>query len=99
MVVSENWIPYETISEKRLVDTLARLREKSVKGLRYDLQPDQPIANVLLQNRKDPVALFVVPAGADEEFEASLDEMIAARPEIGAWIWRVGDGEMPPLPR
>ncbi|MBE0703105.1 MAG: DUF1173 domain-containing protein [Afipia sp.] len=99
MVVSENWIPYETISEKRLVDTLARLREKSVKGLRYDLPPDQPIANVLLQNRKDPVALFVVPARADAEFEAELDEMIAARPEISPWIWRVGDGEMPPLPR
>lgn len=99
MVVSENWIPYETVPEKRLVDTLARLREKSVKGLRYDLQPDQPIANALLQNRKDPVALFVVPAGVGGEFEASLDEMIAARPEIGAWIWRVGAGEMPSLPR
>ncbi|WP_457155947.1 DUF1173 family protein, partial [Mesorhizobium sp. P5_C1] len=51
MVVSENWIPYETVPEKRLVDGLARLREKSVKGLRFDLQPDQPIANALLQNR------------------------------------------------
>ncbi|MDG4890027.1 MULTISPECIES: DUF1173 domain-containing protein [unclassified Mesorhizobium] len=98
MVVSENWIPYETVPEKRLVDGLARLREKSVKGLRYDLQPDQPIANALLQNRNEPVALFVVPAGADESFAASLDEMIAARPEIGAWVWRVGEGDMPPLP-
>jgi len=98
MVVSENWVPYETIPEKRLVDGLARLREKSVKGLRYDLQPDQPIANALLQNRDEPIALFVVPAGADESFEASLDEMIAARPEIGSWVWRVGEGDMPPLP-
>ncbi|MER9217215.1 DUF1173 domain-containing protein [Mesorhizobium sp. M0663] len=98
MVVSENWIPYETILEKRLVDGLARLREKSVKGLRFDLQPDQPIANALLQNRDEPTALFVVPAGADETFEASLDEMIAARPEIGSWVWRVGESDMPPLP-
>jgi len=51
IVVSENWIPYETVPEKRLVDGLARLREKSVKGLRFDLQPDHPIANALLQNR------------------------------------------------
>ncbi|MER8530720.1 DUF1173 family protein [Mesorhizobium sp. M0814] len=98
MVVSENWIPYETVPEKRLVDALARLREKSVKGLRYDLQTDQPIASALLQNRQEPIALFVVPAGADEAFEASLDEMIAARPEIGSWVWRVGEGDMPPLP-
>ncbi|WP_095205290.1 DUF1173 domain-containing protein [Mesorhizobium carmichaelinearum] len=98
MVVSENWIPYETVPEKRLVDALALLREKSVKGLRYDLQPDQPIANALLQNREEPIAFFVVPAGTDGTFEASLDEMIAARPEIGSWVWRVGDGDMPPLP-
>ncbi|MBZ9709863.1 DUF1173 domain-containing protein [Mesorhizobium sp. ESP7-2] len=98
MVVSENWIPYETVPEKRLVDALARLREKSVKGLRYDLQPDQPIANALLQDRQEPIALFVVPAGADKAFDVSLQDMIADRPEIGAWTWRVGDGEMPALP-
>src|SRR5690606_17362042 len=66
MVVSENWIPYENVPEKKLVDALARRREKSVKGLRYDLQPDQPIANALLQNRPEPIALFIVPAGADD---------------------------------
>ncbi len=98
MVVSENWIPYETVPEKKLVDALARLREKSVKGLRYDLQADQPIANALLQNRKEPFALFVVPAGADETFETSLQDMIASRPEMGTWTWRVADGEMPALP-
>lgn len=98
MVVSENWIPYETIQEKRLVDAVARVREKSIKGLRYNLHIDQPIANALLQNRREPVALFIVPAGADEAFEASLQDMIAARPEMATWIWRVADGDMPPLP-
>ncbi|BCH05163.1 hypothetical protein MesoLj131b_71620 (plasmid) [Mesorhizobium sp. 131-2-5] len=98
MVVSENWIPYGTVPEKRLVDALGRLREMSVKGLRYDLQTDQPIANALLQNRQEPIALFVVPAGTDEAFNASLQDMMAARPEIGSWVWRVGKGDMPPLP-
>lgn len=98
MVVSENWIPYETIYEKKLVDALARVREKSAKGLRYNLPADQPIANAIFQYRPSPVALYIVPAGADENFEAALQEMVAARLEIGAWIWRVGDGEMPPLP-
>ncbi|GAA4134607.1 DUF1173 domain-containing protein [Aminobacter aganoensis] len=98
MIVSENWIPYETMYEKRLVDALARFREKSIKGLRYNLHPDQPIANALLQNRREPFALFIVPAGADEDFEASLQDMIAARPEMRPWIWRVADGDMPALP-
>ncbi|WP_353646894.1 DUF1173 domain-containing protein [Mesorhizobium sp. WSM2239] len=98
MVVTENWIPYESIQEKRLVDSLARMREKSVKGLRYNLQPQQPIANVLLQNRESPVALYIVPAETDEIFEANLQDMIAGRPEMDTWMWRVGDGDMPPLP-
>lgn len=98
MIVSENWIPYESAAEKKLVEALARLREKSVKGLRYNLSDDQPIANALLQNRADPVALYIVPAGADGEFEVALQDMIAGRPEMGSWIWRVGEGDMPPLP-
>ena len=98
MIVSENWIPYETTYEKRLVDALARIREKSIKGLRYNLPPDQPIANALLQSRREPVALFIVPTGADEDFEASLQDMIAARAEMRTWIWRVADGDMPALP-
>ncbi|MBS7708075.1 DUF1173 domain-containing protein [Chelatococcus asaccharovorans] len=98
MIVSENWIPYETTYEKRLVDALARIREKSIKGLRYNLPPDQPIANALLQSRREPFALFIVPAGADEDFEASLQDMIAARAEMRTWIWRIADGDMPALP-
>lgn len=98
MVVSENWIPYESVPEKKLVESLARVREKSVKGLRYNLSVDQPIANVLFQNRPQPVALYIVPAGADENFEATLQDMIAGRPEMASWIWRVGEGEMPTLP-
>jgi hypothetical protein len=98
MVVNENWIPYESVQEKRLVDALARMREKSVKGLRYNLKDDQPIANVLLHRRDGPAALYIVPAAAGESFEASLKDMITVKSEIAVWIWRVGDGDMPPLP-
>lgn len=98
MVVSENWIPYESVAERKLVEALARLREKSVKGLRYNLTDDQPIANALLQHRPNPVALYIVPAGADEQFEVALQDMIAGRPEMATWLWRVGEGDMPALP-
>lgn len=98
MVVSENWVPYESFQEKRLLDALARMREKSVKGLRYNLQDDRPIANALLHSRSGPVALYIVPASAEEAFEPLLSEMIGARPEIESWIWNVGAGDMPPLP-
>jgi hypothetical protein len=99
MVVAENWIPYESAYEKRLVDALARIREQSTKGLRYNLPLDQPMAAAMfLQRQPRPVALYIVPPTADDKLEAALDEMIASRPEMDAWIWRVADGEMPPLP-
>lgn len=82
-----------------LVDALAMVRERSTKGLRYNLPADQPIAAALFQQRQPkPVALYIVPSGADGEFEAALDDMITARPEMDAWVWRVADGEMPGLP-
>ena len=99
MVVSENWIPYESIPEKKLVDALASSREESLKGLRYNFTADQPIAAAVLpQHRPRPVALYIVPANASEQYQARLDELIASRPEMDAWVWRAGEGEMPALP-
>ena len=67
MVVSENWIPYESASEKKLVDALGRTREQSVKGLRYNLHVSQPIAAAMLPRRQPrPAALYVVPAESDD---------------------------------
>lgn len=98
MVVSEHWVPYESVHERKLVEALGRVREKSVKGIRYNLSDDQPIANALLPSRENPVALYIVPTGAEESFEAALRDMIEGRPEMTAWLWRVGEGDMPALP-
>ena len=99
MVVNVNWIPFENIHEQRLLDRLSGLKRRSVKGLRFDLSRAQPIASVMLpEARPAPVALFVIPSNADEDYEVALKEMIAARPEMTPWIWRVVEGEMPRLP-
>lgn len=99
MVVAENWIPYESAQELRLVEVLAKAREQSIKGLRFSSPADQPIvAALLMRHRPRPLALFVVPASADETYEAALEDMIAARPEMDSWIWRAGQSEMPALP-
>lgn len=99
MVVTENWIPYESLQEKKLVDALSKLREQSVKGLRYNLPAGQPIASAIFQQRRPlPLALYLVPPDADEQFETVLAELIASRPEMESWIWRANEGEMPRLP-
>lgn len=99
MVVAENWIPYESAQELRLVEALAKTREQSIKGLRFASPAEQPIvAALLMQHQPRPLALFVVPASADDNYETALAELIATRPEMDTWIWHVGQGEMPALP-
>jgi hypothetical protein len=64
------------------------------------LSRDQPLANAITPDLKPSAcALYIVPPGADQAFETTLEEMIKARPDVSAWIWRVADGDMPNFPR
>lgn len=99
MVVNENWIPFENAHERLLLKRLSGLRRKSIKGLRFNLTRDRPIVSITLPDQRPaPVAMFIVPAAADENYERMVAEMTRARPEIKPWVWRVADGEMPKLP-
>lgn len=99
MVVNENWIPFETADELRLLERLGAFRRKIVKGLRFNLTRAQPVVSVMLPEQKPaPVAMFIVPASADDAYEQALAEMIEATPEITPWIWRVAEGDIPGLP-
>jgi|UPI00068FF44E hypothetical protein len=99
MAVTEHWLPIENAYEEQLLNKLTRMRGKTVKGLRFNLSQEQPFANAVQpEARPQPVAFYIVPPNADDEFEASLREMIEARPDLTAWIWRVAEEEMPPFP-
>jgi hypothetical protein len=99
MVVNQNWVPFESAHEQRLLERLSGFRRKSIKGLRYNLSGDQPIVCVTLPEQgAAPVAMYIVPATADEDYERALTDMIEARPEMTPWVWRVADGDLPDLP-
>ena len=97
MVVSENWIPYDSVYEKKLIDALAKLNTRSVKGLRYSLLAERPSAAAMLQRQSRPLALYIIPPTVDRDYEEALEELIASRPDVDAWTWRGADGEMPLL--
>lgn len=99
MTVTGEWLPVESIHEQQLLDRLTRMRRKSVKGLRFNLPRSQPVATaMLIEPQPAPVALYIVPPDADDDFESALREMIEARTDPLAWVWRVNDGDMPDLP-
>lgn len=98
MVTTENWIPFENRNDEMLLDVLTRGGRRFTKGLRYNLASARPIACASLSDTDEPIALFIVPAGAKEEYITELNSMIEES-KVKPWVWRVNQAEMPELPR
>ena len=98
MVVTETWIPIEHIYDANLVNALTDQRRRFIKALRYNLPPSRPLAAaVLLDTLPSPVALYVVPPGAEPEGLGALEPLVAETP-LPAWVWTAGQGPMPAFP-
>ncbi len=98
MVVNENWLPFEHLYEQALIDRLTQSGRSFLKGLRYSLSDDQPLASVvLLDTQPLPIALYIVPPEAAEHYDAALDSLIAES-RLEAWVWRAGGEAMPEIP-
>ena len=81
MVVTETWIPIEHIYDANLVSALTEHRRRFIKALRYNLPPSRPLAAaVLLDTLPSPVALYVVPPGAEPEGLRALEPLVAETP-------------------
>ena len=97
VTVTENWIPFETVYDKAVLEKLTLERRSFVRGLRYNLAADRPFAcAVASDTRPKPVALYVLPSGASSELAQALSALIE---ESGLlpWVWDA-ENDMPPLP-
>jgi hypothetical protein len=98
MVVTETWIPIEHIYDANLVNALTEHRRRFIKALRYNLPASQPLAAAVLSDTlPSPVALYVVPPGAEPEGMGTLESLVAESP-LPAWVWTAGRGPMPAFP-
>ena len=98
MTVTENWIPFEHSFDAALLEGLTRVGASFLKGLRYNLPGEQPLASVVLrEDGVEPTALYIVPPGADEAYRTALDAL-TGQSELATWIWKAGVEEMPSLP-
>lgn len=97
MVVSSNWIPFEHAYDKLMLDALTAHKRRFVKGLRYNLAENKPLACAVLADvLPKPVALYVQPPGLEQEDEDALSALVDES-DMPSWIWRAGE-EMPVLP-
>ena len=98
IVVTDNWIPFEHLYDKLLLDTLTREGRRFVKGLRYNLPASRPVAAVVLSDcQPQAYALYVTSPDAGDDYHAQL-QVLMAESQLASWEWRVGNGEMPKLP-
>ena len=45
MTVTSEWIPFENVYDKLLIEQLTRARRSFVKGLRYNMPAQRPMAS------------------------------------------------------
>jgi Protein of unknown function (DUF1173) len=80
-----------------MLDALTAHKRRFVKGLRYNLAENKPLAcAVLVDVLPEPVALYVQPPGVEQEDEDALSRLIEES-DMPSWIWRASE-EMPELP-
>ena len=97
MLTTENWIPFTDLNEKTLIDRLTESNRQFIKGLRYNMGSQRPLAAVeLVDTAPVPTAMFISPANANEEYKLSLNEL-TAQSKLAEWVWDVS-GAIPPIP-
>lgn len=98
MIVSQEWLPIESMFDRDLLKQLVAQQRRFARGMRYNLANTRPLATaVLLDTQPRSVALYVVPPAAEADYGAALAELVSGS-ELAAWYWLSGVDTCPPLP-
>jgi hypothetical protein len=98
MAVTENWIPFETIHDKALIDKMTDENRRFTKGMRYNLPQSKPLAcAVLTDTATGPTALYIQQPDAEDDFARELSQL-QSDSSLASWLWNTMDFEVPDLP-
>lgn len=97
MPVTANWIPFESSYELDVLEKLASENRRFIKGLRYNLPSKRPLACAVLSDTEAPVAIYAIPAGADESYVRDVNELVESS-KMQSIVWRAGEEAFPILP-
>lgn len=91
MMVSPNWIPFESSFESSLFEELTAKNRYFIRGMRYNLTSEKVLASCMLTDCLPPVAMLI---------NASAEGETQAAPEIpfALWTWEVAKESMPSFP-
>lgn len=98
MVVTDNYVPFDSTFDKDLIDAMTKANRRFIKGLRYNLPSTRPLACLVASDTQPtPTAAYIIPPGASEEYMHELAVLIDSS-KMSSWQWRAGDVVMPALP-
>jgi hypothetical protein len=99
MCVNDQWIPFETRYDHMLLAALIHQHRPFVKSMRYNLSSTRPLACAVLTDvGQSPVAAYIIPPGASNEYLTAINTLIAES-DLQHWKWAPGNGRpMPALP-
>ena len=97
MNVTANWIPFDSLYEKTLIEALTTQRRSFWKCLRFNLPQSAPMANAVVTDTPSAHALCILPPGAQQEDREKLEALIGVD-GMKTWFWRSGEEELPGLP-
>ncbi len=99
MATSENWIPFDDLHQKTLIDALTKHHRRFRKCMRYNMSLGRALATVVLTDTQPtPAAMYIIEAGASQDYKLAIEEL-AAGSSIAHWSWHVGDEPMPAFPQ
>lgn len=93
VMTDRNWLPYESLADKLLLDTALEARRRFNKSLRFNLGPDKPMASLVFTDTVTPTAAFLLTSDEDRD---TVNEIVT-QAGANAWTWLLGEA-MPSLP-
>lgn len=98
MCVDENWIPFETMTEKYVMESLNELGRPYIKSLRYNLNSSTPFASFILTDTKGgPTAMYLESSDGNDPYRERL-KLLLEKTKMKSWVWREDADTMPDLP-
>ena len=98
MVTTSSWIPFETVFDKTLIDSLMAAGRSFRKSLRYNMSTAKPLATLVVTDTDPATACYVVAPGAPRENHQELMTLID-HSDLNTWIWNAdADEPIPPVP-
>jgi hypothetical protein len=104
MLTTENWIPYENIYEKGLLDQLTNDNRRFVKTLRYNFPSTRPLASVVVTDTAPhPTAMYIARPNMPDVYMTLLNEMMQQGEQrehgtLQSWLWKTEEESMPEIP-